>query len=548
MTDTSQDIAFRRAYRPLLELGQGGMAKVFLAESVGSGVRKLVVLKVLNADLAAEPEMRAAFIREAELSAQMNHPNVVQVFEVAEYSKIPVIAMEYLDGVSLAQILNDVGAEIPLRLHLHILTQVLAGLHHFHELTNLDGAQLGTVHRDVSPQNVVVLHDGLVKVLDFGIAKVRAPNGQATQHGMIKGKIRYMPPEQLLGDPNIDRRADVFAMGVMLWEAITRQRLWGEKTESEVLGALATKALPRLPDVVPDVPEQLLRIVERSLAVDKNDRYATAHDMQSDLEQYLVDRGEIVQMRELSDFMRKHFGSLRKLHRHQVKNARQRPSDGDETLDCFTPARPIAWPGLTESSSHGAQIATLPGRRVVPPRRSKRGLSLALLAVLAVGGVGLVRWRTLPHREPAVRTVQLAIEALPTGSEIFLDGARVGQDQYRATPASSDRKVQLDVRAPGYLSEHREVSLNSDVIVQVVLQQETPEKTETAAVSGGNTEIEAKAENDPPKSAKAPPRLPTRPAKPREKPSSTAPAAALNCNPPYTLGADGVKTYRPECF
>jgi hypothetical protein len=271
--------------------------------------------------------------------------------------------------------------------------------------------------------------------------------------------------------------------------------------------------------------------------------------MQGELEQYLVDRGEIVHMRELSDFMRKHFGSLRKLHRHQVKNARQRPSDADNTLDCFTPARAMAGPALRESSSHGAQIATLPGRRIVPAKRSKRGIGLVLAAALAVGGVLFVRWRAPPRPQPAVRTVQLAVEALPAGSEIFLDGARVGHDQYRATPVSSDRKVQLDVRAPGYVSEHREVSLSNDVAVQVVLQQETTEKPEGALTTSAKVEVDPRPETDAPKSTKAPAHVPAHAVKPRERSSSsTTPATLPNCNPPYTLGADGVKTYKTECF
>ena len=141
----------RRAYRQLFELGRGGMAKVYLAESLASGIRKLVVLKVLNPELSANAEMRALFRREAELAAQMNHPNVVQVMEVVEYRESPFIVMEYLDGAPLSTIIKRAGQQLSLALHLQILCQVLRGLHHFHELRDLDGSPLNGVHRDVSP-------------------------------------------------------------------------------------------------------------------------------------------------------------------------------------------------------------------------------------------------------------------------------------------------------------------------------------------------------------------------------------------------------------
>ena len=161
-----------RGYRRLIELGRGGMSRVHLAERVALGVRKLVVLKVLNPELAVDPDLRGAFRREAELSARLNHPNVVQVLEVFESALAPVIVMEHLDGVSLAAVLKHWRAEFPLPLSLHVLCQVLAGLHYAHALRDLSGEPLGLIHRDVSPHNVMVTYDGQVKLIDFGIAKL----------------------------------------------------------------------------------------------------------------------------------------------------------------------------------------------------------------------------------------------------------------------------------------------------------------------------------------------------------------------------------------
>src|SRR6478609_5515740 len=266
----------RRAYRQLFELGRGGMAKVYLAESLVSGIRKLVVLKVLNPELSANSEMRALFRREAELAAQMNHPNVVQVMEVVEDHESPFIVMEYLDGAPLSTIIRRAGKQLPLALYLQIFCQVLRGLHHFHELRDLDGSPLNGVHRDVSPQNIMILHDGPVKVLDFGIAKISAADVQATRSGIIKGRIQYMPPEQILGASSIDRRADLFAVGVMLWEAVARRRMWHGKSEVELFRALATGVLPSLREFAPGAPRSIANVVQHATSIDPENRFADA--------------------------------------------------------------------------------------------------------------------------------------------------------------------------------------------------------------------------------------------------------------------------------
>ncbi|HMJ13974.1 MAG TPA: serine/threonine-protein kinase, partial [Polyangiaceae bacterium] len=327
----------RRNYRPLLELGRGGMARVFLAESLASGIRKLVVLKILNRELAMEPEIRAAFRREAELSAQMNHPNVVQVLEVVEHAGTPVIVMEYLDGIALSTIDAQTGQAMPLSLHLYVMTQVLAGLHHFHELSDFDGKPLNAVHRDVSPQNVVVLHDGPVKVLDFGIAKVRAAE-QHTRAGVVKGKLHYMPPEQLLGETTLDRRADLFPVGIMLWEAVAKRRLWGTAAENSVVRALARGELPRIRDVAPEVPAEIEAVIEKAMQCDPSKRFSTAEEMQLELERVMASCGAFIQSRDVSSFMHKHFGEKRLFRRRAIERSLRDPEATlSGVMECVTP-------------------------------------------------------------------------------------------------------------------------------------------------------------------------------------------------------------------
>lgn len=199
------------------------MGEVTLAVKKGSpDVRKLVVLKTLRRDMLGDAAIRKMFSEEACLSARLSHPNVVQVFGVIAADS-PVLVMEYLDGKPLSAILKRAGDRCSIAMQLRILSHVLAGLHYSHELRDYDGTPLNIVHRDISPQNVFVTYGGLVKVLDFGLAKV-ATKRSRTKSGMVKGKLEYMPAEQMIAG-EVDRRADIYAVGCMLWQTCSGERL-----------------------------------------------------------------------------------------------------------------------------------------------------------------------------------------------------------------------------------------------------------------------------------------------------------------------------------
>jgi eukaryotic-like serine/threonine-protein kinase len=210
-------------YRELFQIGRGGFATISVALAQGiEGFSKLVVLKTLREELTFQPGATKMFLDEARLLARMNHPNIVQVYEVFRRRTPTVIVMEYVDAQPLTNILTRCReTEIPLRLEygLLILSRVLAALQYAHTLCDFAGDPLGLIHRDVSPHNVMVAYDGQVKLLDFGIAKLAGSqlrNADETLTGMVKGKITYMAPEQFTGP--FDHRADIFAVGVMLWE------------------------------------------------------------------------------------------------------------------------------------------------------------------------------------------------------------------------------------------------------------------------------------------------------------------------------------------
>src|SRR5579859_7203019 len=246
-------------YQVLARLGHGGMGNVYLAVHIGpAGTIKLLVIKELRKDIAAWHEARNMFLDDARLTMRLNHPNIVQTIEVVDEADDLYLVMECLDGQSFSRLLDPKHTNaFPMRTKLRIVADALEGLHYAHELADYDGTPLKVVHRDVNPHNVFITYDGHVKLVDFGIAKA-ADATTVTQSGIFKGKVRYAAPEQALcGD--VDRRADVFAVGTMLWEILAGRRMWVGRNDAAILAALATGNIPRVRDVVEDVPPDLDR-------------------------------------------------------------------------------------------------------------------------------------------------------------------------------------------------------------------------------------------------------------------------------------------------
>jgi serine/threonine-protein kinase len=530
------------SYRPLLELGRGGMARVYLAERTARGLRKLVVLKVLDPSLATDPEMRAAFRREAELCARLNHPNIVQVFEVLDEIAAPMMVMEYVEGVSLSQILSRTDGRLPLRLHIHIVMQVLAGLQYFHELKDNVGNAQRPVHRDVSPQNVLVMHEGVVKVLDFGIAKLRdAASPEVTQAGIIKGKLAYMPGEQVAGDMSIDRRADIFAAGVMLWEGFARKRMWQGWQQNDVVRALVAGQIPNIREACPWISQGWEAIINRATAGRREERFDTALDMQIAMEECLSEVGGPVPQRELATFMATEFGEWR-LERQQLVDA-----------EMSKPAIPLASVlGGTLSSASRIQITHTPATAsgsIDPQLQSsaKRRpfisvvVVLLLMAAAAVAATQLMREKSAPPAPAAiVKRINFSLVAAPNDAQILIDGKPVPQNPWtEVVPASSATRM-VEVRAPGYQSYTKTVALNSDVELSVRLEPLPAAPIATASAAAAPSSSSTKSSG----------RIRWAAGIPRSSaaPADAAAAAKANCNPPYTLDSDGVKTYKPECF
>jgi serine/threonine-protein kinase len=298
------------------------MGTVYLAMASGLGAfRKLLVVKELRHDLPWKESSLTMFLDEAQLAARLDHPNVLQTFEAGEAEGRYFLAMEYLDGQPLSSVIERAHAQggIPLELHVHILCEVLGGLQYAHDLTDYDGSRLHVVHRDVSPQNVFVTHHGQVKVVDFGVAK--ANNGSnITSPGVFKGKFAYAAPEQLLGRP-VDGRCDVFAVGVMLWEAIAGRRFGVAKPTVDAFRIRTNGLEPKIHEVAPEVDPLLAEICGRALAIDPLARTESAGALRAQLQEWLSLQGEHVKHEDVAAFMRELFSEERKARRLVIERA-----------------------------------------------------------------------------------------------------------------------------------------------------------------------------------------------------------------------------------
>lgn len=267
-------------YDLLGKLATGGMATVYLGQARDNGAT-LVAVKSMRAEIASDETFTAMFLDEAELTSRIKHPNVVETLEIVSADERLLIVMEYVDGVSLGKLLENAYLQklpIPAAVGAAILRDVLLGLHAAHELKDETGRPLNVVHRDISPQNVLVGVDGVARLLDFGIAKA-ASQKHETALGEIKGKLAYMPPEQQVAEP-VDRRSDLWAAGVVLWETLVGRRLFYAADDEEIVRQVFEGRIEPASQASPvDVPPEVDRIVQRALAQRREDRWWDARQM-----------------------------------------------------------------------------------------------------------------------------------------------------------------------------------------------------------------------------------------------------------------------------
>jgi serine/threonine protein kinase len=281
-------------YRILDEIGAGGMGRVNLASMEGpEGFLGWVAIKRLQARLARDENAVKSFVEEGRIAARMSHPNIASVIEVGEDDEGWFIAMEFMHGGPLreiARLLEKRGERMPTKLACRILCDAAEGLHAAHEL--------GLVHRDVTPHNIFVTYEGSTKVFDFGVA-----TPATTSSCGFKGKVAYMSPEQIAAGP-IDRRADVFALGVVAWELTTGQRLFRGKDDGETLENVLRAEVPRPTTFIPNYPTELEQIIMTALSPNPDDRFPTARAFARAIQLMLMGRAELVTPRDVAAFLR----------------------------------------------------------------------------------------------------------------------------------------------------------------------------------------------------------------------------------------------------
>lgn len=440
-------------YQLLAELGRGGMATVYLAVATGpsTSFRKLTVIKRLREDVQNDPEFLQMFLEEARLAAQLSHPNVIHTYEVGEEGGRYYIAMEYLDSVSLQSIIGRLkyDGSFTFAHYLRVLLDVLEGLAYAHNLNDLDGSPLNLVHRDISPHNILTTFDGQTKVVDFGIAKA-ANSMVETRTGVIKGKVTYMAPEQAFS-AHIDCTADLYAIGVMLWEAIAQKRRWKGLSSGHVLQKLAMKELPEPAGAAArGLPPELDEICMRALAHEPGDRFKSADEMATALRKVFNKLEDQPTPRQVGEVLAKEFAKERNQRKHVIEE-RLRVAQTETVTSLPMVAPPPSSVSVTETS--GVPASLIGGKTmtsaavpiVTPPESTKAKAPVFMLAgaglLLAAGGVyGFIRKAdNVPVGQSTATTLAATASVAPTSQASAATSAFV---KIKVTPPTA--KLQLD--------------------------------------------------------------------------------------------------------
>lgn len=510
-------------YQLVAEIARGGMGIVSLAASSGpAGFSKLLVIKELKSELVEDGTFLEMFLEEARLAARLNHPNIVQTYEVGNEGKRHFMVMDYLDGVTLAGILRKRSELFTLPMQIRVLCETLQALEYAHTLKDFDGTALGIVHRDATPQNVFVTFDGTVKLVDFGIAKA-LDSSVETRAGVLKGKPAYMAPEQVAGES--DSRADIFSVGVMLWEAVVGRRMWHKKGDVEVLTNIIKGQIPTLREAKPDAPEELIRICDRAIAKNRDDRYRSAAELQADLEAYLDSIRAHVSTRDVAKVVATLFADERAKTREVIeqhiatlkagKEPTKLPSfrpQLDESLATpsgATPRRldeaslltPASTPSLGATPAgtaipSSASIDAL-GKEVASNRKKVISGVVALLVVVAAAGFFALRAADAPKvadvasaqassaaPQPTVVvpvTHEVSLRVMPASARISIEGVALSNPGKRA--CTEGQTVMMHASAAHYLSTDRELRCEKDETIEVALEPEPAPSASTSAAA-----------------------------------------------------------------
>ena len=503
------------------EIASGGMATVHFGRLLGPvGFSRTVAIKRLHPQFAKDPEFVSMFLDEARVAARIQHPNVVATLDVVALSGELFLVMEYVQGESLARVMRRLRAreeKVPPRIAGSIGTNLLYGLHAAHEAKSERGEPLGIVHRDVSPQNVLVGTDGVSRVLDFGVAKA-AGRIQITRDGQVKGKLAYMPPEQLAGG-DIDRRADVYAASVVIWEALTGRRLFDGDNQSVILAQVLSSTIEPPSKFAPDLPPAVDEVLMRGLCRNPTQRYATAHEMAIALEDTLG----LESPRKVGEFLEAYASESLSAKAARVKEI--------ESLDTDTAIQMMRKSGDVTIAGDFPQF-----ERPVPPGELGHpgvgeGSGLSRVSSVALSLRGEQR-----RRRPVLIIAGAAMFGIGLGAVTWLGTRR--DEGAAASPAATEPSA---AAAPSALGSTLEVA-SAPSAPAAPSSSPSAEGAPTASTTAAPAASSAAAPAPRPPAAGGKLPVRTAPAKPPAK------GGGQSCDPPYTIDPTGKRKLKTWCL
>ncbi len=465
-------------YELLEEIASGGMATVYLGRLQGPvGFARTVAIKSLHRQFARDPAFVAMFVDEARIAARIHHPNVVAIHDVVVEDGELFLVMDHVPSEALSRVLTAAfrGGVAPTpEVVCAILVGTLRGLHAAHETADDSGQPLNLIHRDVSPQNVLIGLDGIPRLIDFGVAHA-TDRIQTTKDGQLKGKLRYMAPEQLKRQP-ASRQSDLYAVGVMGWEALSGRRLIEGHSEAELLSGILTFKPEAIADVA-GVTDGLRDVFVTALATDPDDRYPTALEMAMAIEEQV----NVASPTSVGSWVEQAAGDLIQTSKHRLESS----------LRGAGSSHPVATPVQEVQASAAPAIAALPSEHSPLTRRARTGLLVAgVLVAGAATGTGIV----------------LATSSAPS-----------------ETPVSTNTVASI-------------VPVEAQPAAELPMASAEPRTAPSVSVVGTSSAVPA----TPRRAVRT-----TRPTRPAAKPK---PKTAPNCSPPYTISADGVRTFKRACL
>jgi tRNA A-37 threonylcarbamoyl transferase component Bud32 len=455
MPEPASEVRVIGRYAMRAQIAAGGMATVHLGKLLGPvGFSRVVAIKALHAQFAKDPDFLAMFLDEARLAGRIRHPNVVSTFDVVVRDGELFLIMDYVPGEALGRLIrmaNAAGRSVPLPIALSVLHGALEGLHAAHEASDPQGHALGIVHRDVSPQNMLVGVDGVTRILDFGVAKA-VGRMQVTRGDQLKGKIAYMAPEQL-SRQRVDRGVDIYAASIVLWELVTGQRLFQADDEVSTLQLALAGNIPRARELRPEIPMAVEEIIAQGLARRRDDRFASAQDMARALER----TGLLAPAREVSAWVKElaHAELAARAHllwelETNSAGTAERELDAEQSARDASFLRKIDGRLLADAAT---EVTALPVSEAGAMPRARRGWLLWGLALLGVAAIALLarsaaRADLSPPSEPPVVTTAAARALAPSVAvEPALAAAtlpqRISAEQAAKKPLPAPRRARL---------------------------------------------------------------------------------------------------------